>query len=182
MENAVIGLFDDYEHARRAADAVLAAGFHEWAVQITPKEQTWTTRHAVTDERARHASPGSWSIGEFFRSLFGTDADHEHVHIYTEALRRGSFLVTVETEDEQQLLQARDLVAQFHPVDIEERAAHWRSQGWTRALPQQAPYTDEQVRAEREQYTGHAGGSQAHSSAPANGRYAVTSGLAQLAA
>ncbi|MDO9217790.1 MAG: hypothetical protein Q7U14_11000, partial [Lacisediminimonas sp.] len=118
--------------------------------------------------RARHASPGGWSIGEFFRSLFGTDADHEHVHIYTEALRRGSFLVTVETDDEQQLRQARDLIAQFHPIDIEERAAHWRSQGWTRADPQQAPYTDEQVRGERAQYPGPAAGSQAGSSALTN--------------
>ena len=149
MENAVIGVFDNYTDARDAADAVVAAGLREWMVQITPKEESWVARRAALDERARHAAPGSWSIGEFFRSLFGTDADHEHAHIYSEAMRRGSFLVTVETEDEKQLERVRDLINQFHPVDIEERAAHWRSQGWSRYESQQAPYTDEEIQAER---------------------------------
>lgn len=153
MENAVIGVFDNYSSARDAADAVVAAGTREWMVQITPKEESWAARRAALDEQARHSTPGSWSIGEFFRSLFGTDADHEHAHIYSEAMRRGSFLVTVETEDEQQLERVRDLISQFHPVDIEERAAHWRSQGWSRYEPQQAPYTDEEIRTERDRIT-----------------------------
>ncbi len=160
MENAVIGVFDDFQHAQDAADALVQAGFREWAVQITPKEETHAARETALDDRARYSSAQGWSIGNFFRSLFGLDAEHEHAHIYAEALRRGSFLVTVEAEGEGPIEQAREVMGQFHPVDMHERAAHWRSQGWSRFDPGSRAYTDEQVRNERSAYQIMSGGGQ----------------------
>lgn len=160
MENAVIGVFDDFRHAQDAADALVQAGFREWAVQITPKQETHTARETALDDRARYASSQDWSIGNFFRSLFGLDADHEHAHVYSEALRRGSFLVTVEAEGEAPIEQAREIMGQFHPVDIHERAAHWRSQGWSRFDAGSQAYTDEQVQRERSAYQTMTGGGQ----------------------
>ena len=152
MENAVIGVFDTYSHARDAADALTAAGFREWAVQVTPTEESSAARSAALDHR-RHDPPSEgWSIGSFFRTLFGTEAEHEHAHSYSEALRRGSFLVTVEAEGDSQLQQAREVMGRYHPIDIEERAAHWRSQGWSRYEPHSAPYSDEEIRMERSRH------------------------------
>lgn len=160
MENAVIGVFDDFRHAQDAADALVQAGFREWAVQITPKQETHTARETALDDRARYASSQDWSIGNFFRSLFGLDADHEHAHVYSEALRRGSFLVTVEAEGEAPIEQAREIMGQFHPVDVHERAAHWRSQGWSRFEPGSPAFNDEQVQRERSAYQTMTGGGQ----------------------
>ncbi|MDB5797826.1 MAG: hypothetical protein JWP36_1728 [Paucimonas sp.] len=156
MENAVIGVFDDYTHARDAADALIAAGFRTWAVQVTPTEESHEARQTALDDRHRYASSEGWSIGNFFRSLFGVDSDHEHAHSYSEALRRGSFLVTVEAEGEDQMNHARDVLGQFHPVDIEERAAHWRSHGWSRYEPHSGPLTPEEIQAERSRHAAQA--------------------------
>ncbi|WP_151446984.1 hypothetical protein [Lacisediminimonas profundi] len=148
MENAVIGVFDDYTHARDAAGALLSAGFGSSAVQIAPDQDSVAARRKALGDPDWPSSEG-WNIGHFFRSLFGLDAGHEHAHSYAEALRRGSFLVTAEAEGEAQLQLARQVMGQFHPVDMEERTAHWRSEGWSRYDPNAKPYTDQQARAER---------------------------------
>lgn len=148
MENAVIGVFDDYIHARDAADALLSAGFGNSAVQIAPDQDSVAARRKALGDPEWPSSEG-WNIGHFFRSLFGLDAGHEHAHSYAEALRRGSFLVTAEADGEAQLQLAREVMGQFHPVDMEERTAHWRSEGWSRYDPNAKPYTDQQVQAER---------------------------------
>jgi hypothetical protein len=160
MENAVIGVFDDFQHARDAGDALVQAGFREWAVQITPKEETHAARETAVDDHARYSSSEGWSIGNFFRTLFGLDADHEHAHVYAEALRRGSFLVTVEAEGEGPIEQAREIMGQFHPIDMQERATHWRSQGWSRFDATSKPYTADQIQSERSAYQTMTGGGQ----------------------
>ena len=132
MENAVIGVFDDFQHAQDAADALVKAGFREWAVQISPREESHEAREAALDDHARYSSSQDWSIGNFFRTLFGLDADHEHALVYAEAMRRGSFLLTVEAEGEAPMEQAREIMEQFHPIDVHQRATHGRSQGWSR--------------------------------------------------
>ena len=152
MENAVIGVFDDYEHARNAADALVEAGFRKWAVQISPQQEAEAARETALDDKERYSSSSGWSIGNFFRSLFGLDSDHEHAHVYHEAMRRGSFLVTVEAEREDDVDKAREVMGQFHPIDIEERAAHWRARGWSRYEAGSPRLSDEEIKAERDSY------------------------------
>lgn len=55
----------------------------------------------------------------------------EHVHYYSEGLRRGSVLVVVATTDEMTEL-AMTLLSHHHPVALHTRAEEWRKDGGNR--------------------------------------------------
>jgi hypothetical protein len=55
----------------------------------------------------------------------------EHVHYYSEGVRRGGVLVVVATTDEMAEL-AMTLLSHHHPVDLLTRAEEWRRDGWSR--------------------------------------------------
>jgi uncharacterized protein (TIGR02271 family) len=59
------------------------------------------------------------------------DDDTEQRDIYAESVRRGSYVLTVQADSEQQADQAVEIMNRFTPVDVEERSSQWRSQGWT---------------------------------------------------
>lgn len=67
------------------------------------------------------------SIRHFFDDLFGDDDD---VGAYSEAVRRGRAVVTVEAE-EGRLDQARECLTRSGAIDIDEQVSQWRSEGWT---------------------------------------------------
>ena len=69
-------------------------------------------------------------IAHFFRSLFGSDED-EHAGYYSEALRRGSYMVSVDASTDDEADRAEQIMQRHNAIDIDERAAHWRSRGWT---------------------------------------------------
>jgi uncharacterized membrane protein len=55
----------------------------------------------------------------------------EHVHYYSEGLRRGGVLVVVATTDAMEEL-ALTLLSHHHPLDLHERAEEWRKDGGSR--------------------------------------------------
>jgi hypothetical protein len=55
----------------------------------------------------------------------------EHVHYYSEGLRRGGVLVVVATTDAMEEL-AMTLLSHHHPIDLHARAEEWRKDGGSR--------------------------------------------------
>jgi len=107
---------------------------------------------AVSEAPADTAQTGGTGIGHFFRSMFGLEEHREHRDIYAEAVRRGSCVLTVDTDSEQERDRATDIMNRYDPIDVEERAAHWRAQGWT-GYDEKAPiYTEAEIAKEREQH------------------------------
>jgi hypothetical protein len=70
-------------------------------------------------------------VGGLVGALVDLGVPEEEAHIFSEAVRRGSTLVAV-TTDEQKLQNTLTTLRRFEPVDIERRAAGWRSEGWIR--------------------------------------------------
>jgi hypothetical protein len=69
-------------------------------------------------------SKGFWeSLGD----LFLPDEDR---YTYAEGLRRGGYLVTVRASDAE-YDRALDILDDEGTIDVEERAASWRSEGWS---------------------------------------------------
>jgi uncharacterized protein (TIGR02271 family) len=56
----------------------------------------------------------------------------EHIGYYSEGVRRGGYLVTVDAE-ESQVDRAVDVLEDHGAVNIEERAAEWQRSGWSGA-------------------------------------------------
>jgi uncharacterized protein (TIGR02271 family) len=140
MENTVVGVYDSYAQANAAVNELLSAGFSRDAVYLRPETGRDTARHGST-------------IGNFFRSLFGMEEHHEERGIYAEAVRRGSQVVTVDAPSEEMGERAIEILNRHNPIDIEERAAHWRSQGWTGYDENAAPLTDAEIEKDRQFYT-----------------------------
>jgi hypothetical protein len=91
------------------------------------------------------------TLPEFFRTLFGQQDNRGDV--YLEAVRRGSYVLTANAENDQEADQAMDIMARHQPVNIDEYSSRWRREGWSRYDPAAAAMTQDEVELERSVYT-----------------------------
>ena len=172
MRNTVVGVYDNYSQAQAAFNDLTARGFDRSNVQLSPEQESHESRTQALGHREE--SEG-WSLGGFFRSLFGGDEDESgRSDTYHEAVRRGSYLVTVQADSDTQRDEACDILNRYDPVDIDERSSQWRSQGWSTYDRNAAPYTDDEIKRERAMYAGS--GSAMGSTASNMGATNVSSG------
>jgi uncharacterized protein (TIGR02271 family) len=75
--------------------------------------------------------PGFW---EALKDLFMPDEDRA---TYAEGLRRGGYVVTVRT-DSAHYSKAIDILDDEGTVDLDQRSAQWRTEGWTHSRPRAA--------------------------------------------
>jgi uncharacterized protein (TIGR02271 family) len=127
MRQTVVGVFDRYEQARQAAAQLQDSGFGPEAVHVT--ESTFGDADEAGDERRGSAGMMD-SIRSFFAEVFGA-GDREDVSAYAEAVRRGGAVVKVDVDEDEKVDLARDTLQSAGAVDIEERAAEWRQEGWS---------------------------------------------------
>ncbi|HVK94705.1 MAG TPA: YsnF/AvaK domain-containing protein [Noviherbaspirillum sp.] len=156
MENTVIGVYDSYAQAQNAMNELLSSGFSRNQIQLNPDSDATTTQNI----RSAGDETGGTGIGHFFRSLFGREEHREHRDVYSEAVRRGSVVLTVHADNDEQHDRAVELMNRYDPVDIDERASTWRSQGWT-GYDETAPrYSQAEIERERGLYARGATGTQ----------------------
>jgi uncharacterized protein (TIGR02271 family) len=149
MKNTVIGVYDSYAQAQNAMNELLAAGFSQSDVQLSQESES--TSLGTTASRTDTGNEGG--IGHFFRSLFGMEDEREHHDVYSEAVRRGSCVLTAHAESEELRDRASEIMNHYDPVDIDERATQWKSQGWT-GYDEAAPrYTQSEIEKERSMYS-----------------------------
>lgn len=89
------------------------------------------------------------AAGGLLGSLTGAGVSEDNANVYAEGVRRGSTLVTVRAEDVQ-ATQAETIMQRYHPVDISQRGADYRSTGdWSRFDETRGSMTAEEMQAER---------------------------------
>lgn len=91
------------------------------------------------------------ATGGLIGALTESGVPEEHAHYYAEGVRRGDVLVTVRAE-ESRADRISDILDRNHAVDVDERVADWRDRGWTGYSSEASPYTDDELRTERERY------------------------------
>jgi uncharacterized protein (TIGR02271 family) len=102
---------------------------------------------AATLSGAGLGAAGGGVIG----ALTGLGIPHNEAGYYAEGIRRGSTLVSVNTDD----MRADEAMAIFNrhnPVDIDERGSHYTSTGYSGYNASAPHYTPEQIAAERSTY------------------------------
>ncbi len=153
MNNTVVAIFDEYGQAQQAMNALFNEGFTHSDVKLSPAEENPQMREQFLRSRTTSDAGSSWGIGDFFRSLFGTDQHSDDAGVYSEAVRRGSYMLSVDAGDQDEADRAADIMQRYNAIDLDQRAAQWRSTGWT-AYQSDAPlYTADQIRQERAGYT-----------------------------
>jgi uncharacterized membrane protein len=94
---------------------------------------------------------GGSLVGGLIGALTDYGISEQDAHVYSEAVRRGSSLVTVKT-DEARAAQAEAVLNRHKPVDLEHRRQAYVSSGWSKYDPAAKGYTAEEIRRERERY------------------------------
>jgi len=149
MDNTVVGVYDSYAQAQNAMNELLSSGFSRNDVHLNSGAGSTDS----TDQTLRTDSDqGGSGIGNFFRSLFGMDEHRDHGDIYSEAVRRGSCVLTVDADSDEQRDRAIDIMERFNPVDIDERSTYWRGQGWSGYDAGAPQYTSDEIERERGMY------------------------------
>jgi uncharacterized protein (TIGR02271 family) len=121
MDRTVVAAFDTQQDAQRALEALTDAGFSRDRTHLTANSGGLDTVSSGT------ATTGEQTLGDKIASFFGFGDDEE---IYTEAVRRGSCVLTVDAADDEEADRAEAILYRFGPVDIDQKAAEWRGAGW----------------------------------------------------
>ena len=144
MASNLAGVFDDYDDAERARERLVSAGFRNEAIQVTPERSAWGTGDSTYGGRAAQGG----GLRSFFASLFGSD-EESHGH-YSEAVRRGSVVLTVEVANDGEIAQATRILEEGGAIDVDRRIEHWKAAGYTGYDEQAKPLTREEIARERE--------------------------------
>ncbi|MDB5764896.1 MAG: hypothetical protein JWQ21_3891, partial [Herminiimonas sp.] len=132
MEHTLVAVFDSEAHAQNALNDLMSSGFSRDDVHINASQQSGTTEN--TSSSAAGASSDHESIGEkiksFFHHMFDREEDAGRADIYSEAVKRGSHVLTVTAKDDDQVMRATDVLNRHNPIDVDERASQWKSTGW----------------------------------------------------
>lgn len=91
------------------------------------------------------------ATGGLIGALTESGVPEEHASYYAEGVRRGDVLVTVRTNDSR-ADRVSDILDRNHAVDVDERVNDWRTRGWGGYNTNASPYTDEELRKERDYY------------------------------
>jgi uncharacterized protein (TIGR02271 family) len=131
MSHTLAAVFDNRADAERARDALTAAGIGANSVRLNAAT---TGSSATTTASTATASTHDESIGDsikhFFSNLFGDDDERV---VYGEAVNRGNLVLTVQTDTQEEIERAADIVEGFGPIDIDEYKSQWQASGWTGA-------------------------------------------------
>lgn len=159
MANTLVGVYDKFNEARGAYDELLSCGFDRSDLQLSPSDESSDARQSAlstagtTSEDTSDHSFGA-GVRRFFHDLFsGSDEYQEHADVYAEAVRRGHYLVTVHADNDEERVQATQVMNRFNPVDIDERAAGWRSRGWSKYDETAPALSDSEIADERRYYS-----------------------------
>jgi uncharacterized protein (TIGR02271 family) len=127
-------MFDSQAQAESARMRLVTAGFASSAVSMIGGEPPSSTSGTTSTGEPHHEG----AIARFLESIFGASADERadaertgYVDTYNEAVRRGSFGVSVATADEDDMDRAERILNDCGAVDIDEKAESWRKEGWT---------------------------------------------------
>jgi uncharacterized protein (TIGR02271 family) len=123
MANRTItALFDSRAEAEQAVQALVSeVGLDRSAVRVDLSSEAATTTGAAASS---HEDRG------FFASLKDLFVPDEDRHAYAEGMRRGGVLVSAQVDDAR-IDRAMDVLEQHGAVDLDEREAAWRREGWT---------------------------------------------------
>ncbi|MDH2313854.1 YsnF/AvaK domain-containing protein [Methylobacterium brachiatum] len=121
MTQTITALFDKPAEAQAAEAKLVAAGIPQSAIRLVQGAQTARTSGSYDYHKDE---------GGFWGSLKDFFMPEEDRYAYSEGLSRGGTLLTVQTE-QAQMETAYDILEQNGSVDLDQREASWRKEGWS---------------------------------------------------
>lgn len=89
------------------------------------------------------------ATGGIVGALVTAGVPEDHANVYSEAVRRGGTLLSVEAGDSQ-VEMVRAILDRHRPMDPVAQGVDYRRSGWTQFDPEAGPYRLDETEAERE--------------------------------
>ncbi len=132
MQHTLVAVFDNRTDAQKALEDLVSSGFSRQEARLSEGDPAGAASlQSNTDSTYAAASDdGSFGAGirNFFSDIFGTDRS-EHTQMYSEAVSRGHYVLTVNASSEPEVERAADIVERYGPIDIDEQASQWGAGG-----------------------------------------------------
>lgn len=121
MSHVITAIFNGHDNAEQARNELLDSGLlSSDAIQLSRKD----------GERIAQSSDDE-SFGDeiksFFQRLFSDDDHTQDASLYSEAVQRGGYVLTVNVPDENQVDEVANVLNRYDPVDIDELSSQWES-------------------------------------------------------
>jgi uncharacterized protein (TIGR02271 family) len=125
MAKTLVALYDTCTDAEHVVQELLKDGFTRSDVHLAlDHTEGCETQHAAVE------GDSAYEGDTFFDTLVDLGVPHEEAHAYAEGVRRGGALVVVESSDDR-AERGMEILRRLHPVNLHERTAQWRQEGWT---------------------------------------------------
>lgn len=149
MAYTVIGVYDNYSEAESAENELLSGGVPRYKMHLGLIEDTALGRRAELQQlvASDDESTSPASLADFFHTMVGNGQQDND--IYMEAVRRGSYVLMVNAESDDEAHRAIDVMAHHHPVNIDERSSQWRNRGWSHYDPNASVMSEAEIDSER---------------------------------
>jgi uncharacterized protein YjbJ (UPF0337 family) len=122
MSRTITALFDTRADAEAGRERLLAADVEADNVRI--HDQSSLSEMKSSGANSTSDEPGIWAL---IKNAFLPDEDRR---TYEEGVRRGGFLLTADVDGDE-VDDAVEALQNADPVDIDERAGIWKSEGWS---------------------------------------------------
>lgn len=122
MTQTITALFDNQTDAEAAKAKLVSAGIPQSAIRVLAGTQGTTRTSSAYDHRRDE--------GGFWQELKDFFLPEEDRYSYSEGLSRGGTMLTVTTE-QTQANRVYDILEESGSIDLEEREAAWRKEGWS---------------------------------------------------
>jgi uncharacterized protein (TIGR02271 family) len=127
MAKTLVALYDTFTDAERVVQELINDGFARSNIHMALEHTT-----AGAAQRASVEWDAAYEGVNLTDTLTDLGVPYDEALSYAEGVRRGGALVVVESSDEQ-AERGMEILRRMHPVDMHERTAHWRQEGWNGA-------------------------------------------------
>jgi len=124
MTQILIAAFDRYEQAEQVKAELTSQGVASEDIQISASsnpDMVKSSQVEVTHDVTKREDSLSERVTHFFHSVFGEDSD-KHAGGFSDAMRRGSTIVTVSVADESQVSRVEEVMNRNGAIDIDEQS------------------------------------------------------------
>ena len=125
-QQTIVMHFDSRSDAQKAIEALTQAGVGRSSIRMLPEAETTGYKRTSTTSSYDHQK----DEGGFFASLGDMFLPDEDRYAYAEGMSRGGVTLSV-TAEEGQIERLSEIAERYGAVDMDEREATWRREGWT---------------------------------------------------
>ncbi len=125
MRQTIVGLFDTTEEARKAENKLMERGFDRSRIDVSRR----TEKVDLTHPHKHEDDKDNDSIGNFFRSLFGSDDDKDKADSYSRVANDADTIVTVHADSRADAERAAEILDDAGAIDLDDRARQYGYQG-----------------------------------------------------